>query len=105
MLESPFEKKCIKQLQKLPNSYWPPKSDSVMIRGIPDRVGCVNGVYCALEFKKSEADSRGKTGRIVLQRKTLADIEKAGGFQAIVYPENWDFVFMEIEHIANTGWI
>lgn len=103
MLESKFERMCINELRKLPNSYWPDKTDALSVRGLPDRVGCVDGIYCALEFKQNAAEARRKTGRIVLQKKTLEDIERAGGFTAVVYPENWPFVLMEIESIAYRG--
>lgn len=103
MLESKFERECIKALRKLPNSYWPDKSDSISVRGLPDRVGCVNGIYCALEFKKNKGESKRKTGRTVLQRKTLSDIEAAGGYTAFVYPENWLLVFDELEDLAYRG--
>ena len=100
MLESKFEREAIRSLRTLPNSYWPEKVDALSVRGLPDRVGLVNGMYCALEFKKSEAESKKKTGRIVLQRKTLDEIQKAGGYAAIVYPENWYFVYAELKHMS-----
>ena len=103
MLESKFEKKCIIELRKLPYSYWPDKVDSPTIRGIPDRVGCVMGVYCALEFKRNKTEARKQTGRTVLQRKTLRDIHAAGGFAAFVYPENWDHVLNKIKAIIALG--
>ena len=58
MLESTFEKKCIKALRKLDNSYWPDKVDAPSIRGLPDRVGCVYGYYVAVEFKKNAKEMR-----------------------------------------------
>lgn len=100
MLEGKFEKNCIDELRNLPNSYWPDKVDSMAIRGIPDRVGCVCGFYVAIEFKRSEREARRRTGRIVLQKKTLSEIFGAGGFSFIVYPENWDSVYNRIKTLA-----
>lgn len=94
--ESNFEKKCIRELRLLPMSYWPDKPDAGSIRGTPDRVGCVNTVYCALEFKKSESEALKKTGRIVLQKFVLGEIESAGGFSALVWPSNWELVYDEL---------
>lgn len=103
MLEAAFERKCVDELRRLPNSYWPDKADATSLRGLPDRVGCVNGNYVAVEFKNSRAEASKRTGRIVLQKKTLEEIELAGGYTAIAYPENWGLVFMEIEAIAYRG--
>lgn len=100
MKESVFEKKFIERLKKLPHSWWPKKVDALSVRGLPDRIGCVNGRLCALEFKKDEGEARRKTGRIVLQHYVLGRIERAGGYAAVVFPENADFVFMELESIA-----
>jgi len=89
--ESAFERRCIEELRKI-GGYWPDKADALSIRGLPDRVGCVMGVFVALEFKKSLAETRKRTGRIVLQEKTLQDIRANGGLAFMVCPENWEQV-------------
>ncbi len=96
MHESVFEKQCIRALRELPKSYWPPKEDALSVRGSPDRVGCINGVYIALEFKKSAAEMNRQTGRIVLQRKVLKEIMAAGGNAFLVSPENWPEILRDI---------
>ena len=56
----------------------------VALRGIPDRVGCINGHFFALELKtKSGVASK-------LQRYILGKIREAGGFAEKVDPSNWD---------------
>lgn len=100
MLESTFERNCIKELRGLPYSYWPDKTEASSIRGIPDRIGCVCGMYIALEFKRTKAEANKKTGRIVLQRKTLDEISFAKGIGFIVHPENWDIVLQKIKRIV-----
>lgn len=97
MLESKFEKKCIEELRALPCSYWPPKVESLSVRGEPDRVGCVNGHFVALEFKRSEAEAKRQTGRVILQKQILNKIKMAGGVGFVAYPENWDFVLKQIK--------
>lgn len=92
MLESAFEKQCIAWLKTLPRSYWPEKVDAPSVRGLPDRVGCIEGTYVAIEFKRTKAEANRKTGRVILQRKVLKDIEKAGGYSFIAHPENWNEV-------------
>lgn len=96
MLETTFEKKAVKRLRRLPNSWWPDKQQIGSIRGLPDRMGCVNGVFCALEFKINEKEAMKNRGRIVLQKHILKKIEEAGGFGAIVYPANWFLVYEEL---------
>jgi len=96
-VEKNFEKRVIQELRSWHNSWWPDKSFTGAVRGLPDRIGCINGIMVALEFKKTEADAAKNTGRIVLQRHILNEIEGAGGYAAIVYPENWAIVKDEIK--------
>ena len=70
------------------------------IRGIPDIVGVINGVFVGLELKKSKAEAAKKTGRIVLQGHRLIQIRNAGGYGEFVYPENWEEVHRELSDLA-----
>lgn len=90
----------MEQLEKLPNSYWEPKVESQNIRGVLDRRGCINSIFVGLEFKRSKKDAMEKTGRIVLQRRTINQIILAGGFADFVYPENWKDVFDTLTQLA-----
>lgn len=97
MLEKNFEKRAIQELRSWPNSWWPDKSHAGSVRGLPDRIGCVNGIIVALEFKKTKSEAAKKKGRAVLQRHILDEIERAGGYGAFVYPGNWELVKEEIK--------
>jgi hypothetical protein len=103
VLESKFERGCIEQLRSLPFSYWPDKTRADAIRGIPDRTGCVCGMYIAIEFKRSPSEARKKTGRIVLQKKVLEEVINAGGISFIAHPGNWEDIFNRIQTIAALG--
>lgn len=70
------------------------------VRGIPDRVYCCNGLFVALEFKKSKKEAEKQTGRAALQRRILMRITQAGGYAAFIYPENKERVLNDIRKIA-----
>lgn len=98
--ESVFEKRAIALLRALPNSFWPCKSPSGSIRGLPDRIGCVNGKYVALEFKRSISEAMKQCERLPLQLHTLHEINAAHGYATLCYPENWDIVYAHIKQMA-----
>lgn len=64
--------------------------------GIPDRMGCVRGMFFAMEIKHSrkEVDNPPKNcrGTVALQRYNIGKILNNGGFATFVYPENFDLV-------------
>jgi len=64
--------------------------EALVIRGIPDIVGCINGKYFTLELKKDRSSCRKRTGRIVLQRRGIEKVKAVGGFGEIVSPHNWE---------------
>lgn len=64
------------------------------IRGTPDRLLCVNGMFVALELKKGIAAHRDP-----LQRYVLKKILQSGGYGRFVYPENLNEVLGEIESL------
>lgn len=101
MKESAFEKKCIKQLKELPQSYWPPKGEPGSSRGVPDRIGCIRGRFIGLEFKKSLREALKTSPRHKLQRFTCDEIQEAGGYSAFVFPENWELVYAVLKGIAH----
>lgn len=98
--ESEFEKTAVTRILLLPRTFGLPKLEHGSIRGIPDRLFCVNGIFCALEFKKNKKEAMANTGRIVLQKKTINEIRSAGGYAVIVCPENWGDVFFDLQIIA-----
>jgi hypothetical protein len=98
-LESAFERKCIDELRDLEHSWWPAKVESFSVRGLPDRVGCINGRLIALEFKRSKKESTDK-GRAALQKITLSQIKLAGGLSYFVSPELWPEIHEELKQLA-----
>lgn len=97
--EADFERDCVKILQSLPSSYWPPKGEPGATIGNADRVGCVNGIYVSLEFKKSLMDYLKRTPRTKLQAYNASMVKHSGGFAAFVYPENWPLVLKQIKEL------
>jgi len=100
VLESDFEDKFIDRLRDLQDSWWPFKTTATTERGIPDRVGCINCKFVALEFKRSEKESQKVSGRIALQRHTLDKIRDAGGISIFVYPENAEEVYTKLWRVS-----
>lgn len=63
--------------------------------GVPDKLGVVNGWFCGLELKK---DSKSKPTKI--QAWVLSKIRAAGGYAAVVYPENADKVISDLMELT-----
>lgn len=89
----------MKKLRAIPNSFWFVK-EAKSLRGLPDIIGCINGSFIALECKRNESEARHNTGRIVLQRKILHDIERVKGFSFFVYPENEEEVLDYLKSLS-----
>jgi hypothetical protein len=86
--EALFKDKVVAKLKELgPECFFFVK-EAGSIRGLPDIVGCYKGRFFGWELKKSLADTKKQTGRIVLQRHRLQQIQKAYGISALVCPEN-----------------
>ena len=97
--EGKFQKKVIKDLKTLPNTYFH-KHQAGSIRGIADIIGCINGRFIALELKKDLISTRSQAGRIVLQRHNIDKINKSGGYGCITCPETWEEVFAYLKSIS-----
>lgn len=87
--EKKFQMQVKRDLERLEDIYFFVK-EAAALRGIPDLIGCLNGMFFALELKKDLSSTRRKTGRIVLQKLTLDKINKAGGFGRLTCPETWE---------------
>lgn len=61
--------------------------------GLPDKVGVVNGWFVALELKKDHLSKATK-----LQLWWLQKFRNAGGYAAVVHPDNADMV---VEHLKD----
>lgn len=93
--ESTFRKQVEDFLKGLPESFWFTIQQGA-IRGTPDKLGLVNGLFVALEIKASEKAKRSK-----LQIYNINRINQAGGHGVFVYPENWNQVKADLYYMAN----
>lgn len=100
--EKLFQKRCVIKLRKIPKSWWH-MHEVVSTRGLPDVWGCINGVLVWLEFKKSEKEAQKTSGRIVLQKFNIEMMLNIGAFASLVYPENWEEVFEELQALGDTS--
>lgn len=81
-LESTFQKKLIEQLKRIPCSYWVKVSQRA-VRGTPDILGHINGLFVALELKRDRHEKP-----TALQRLALQQIARGDGIAFVVHPEN-----------------
>lgn len=88
--ETIFRKWAMDKFKEIPNSEWM----SIQQKGIfgtPDVLGCVNGFFVSLEFKKDEKSKPTK-----LQEYKKNKILKAKGRAYIIYPENFGLVYNDV---------
>ena len=83
--ETVFRKRVMAGLNSVPNSWWEPVSQR-SIRGTPDIIGCVNGVFGGIELKTSS----GKLS--ALQAHKIVKIREAGGIGVCLKPEELNSV-------------
>lgn len=69
------------------------------IKGLPDLMGCCNGTFFAFELKRDHIEAQKQSGRIVLQRHVLQQIEKAGGIGMIVHPDNLELALEKLQSL------
>lgn len=92
--ETLFKNRIRPHLERLPNT-WIAKIQQVVIRGTPDFLCCVNGLFVALELKATPKDKQDP-----LQLWTHQKILDARGISLVVYPGNWLEVYKFLESIA-----
>jgi len=80
-------------LEELPCYFFMPPANGYGRAGIPDFVGCLNGMFFSIEAKAG----KGKT--TALQDRELERIRQAGGLALIVNEENLDGLKIILE-----GW-
>lgn len=90
--ETKFKEKVLKDLRSLPETWWV-KVQQVAIRGTPDILGTLGGVFVAIELKSHFQDAD------PLQRHNLDLIADAGGIAVLAYPENWEETFAYLRGI------
>jgi hypothetical protein len=93
-LESKFRITVDAFLKALPKSFWESIQQRA-IRGSADKTGCVNGIYCRLELKRSANAKRGE-----LQNYLIGKARLAGGYAEFVYPENWETIKGDLLQLA-----
>jgi hypothetical protein len=98
--ESAFERKAMRELSKLPNSHWEPKEIRPTVRGKPDRIGCINGKFIALEFKRSMKAALKKSSTSAVQLHTLHQMQAAGAYAVLIYPEIYPRIYAELKALS-----
>lgn len=93
--ETLFAKKVDEDLKVLGGVWF--NIQQASINGTPDRLGCLNGVFVALELKVQNNDATR------LQDFYLAQIKKHKGFSATVNPKNWDNILFQLKIIKHGG--
>lgn len=94
-MEHSFQKIVKKRLQSY-SHIWHFTKEALALRGLPDIIGCVNGRLFAWELKRDRKEANKQTGRIVLQRYILSQINKAGGIGRVVHPDNFEQCLQEL---------
>ena len=84
--EALVKAKIVKTLQEMGIWYFMPPANGYGRAGIPDFVGCLNGLLIAIEAKA------GKNKPTALQVRELEAIRTANGHAIVVNEENWDMV-------------
>lgn len=92
--ETLFKERIMPTLKALPNT-WLVKTQQVSIRGTPDILMCISGIFVALELKTN----KGKVDK--LQRYTLDKINFAGGYGLVIDPNNWDDAYRLLLRLSN----
>lgn len=92
--ETVFKEQVRPRLDRLPNT-WVVKIQQVSIRGTPDFLLCVSGVFVAIELKTEE-------GRLdKLQEWNLKKIAESGGIAIVLTPSNVEKTLEFLEEIAH----
>ena len=90
--EKVFQTRLLVRLREIPGTYWF-KSNDRTTAGIPDIIGCVAGVFFALELKTKSKVSP-------IQAYHLRKIDDAAGQAFVVTPKNVAQVLEFIRKIA-----
>ncbi|AGL03625.1 VRR-NUC domain-containing protein [Desulfoscipio gibsoniae] len=96
MTEKQLQKKVIKYLNSLPNTWffkvW---GGGFQRSGIPDLICCINGLFVALELK----GTGGKSTK--LQELNINNINAAGGIGLILYPADFKEFKTLVKEVSN----
>ena len=89
--ESKVKQKVMKYLKEMDTYHFYPVTGGYGKSGVPDIVGCYQGMFFGLECKA------GKNKPTPLQEKNLKDIRDAGGVALVINEENVDDVVRMIQ--------
>lgn len=102
--ETVFKEKCQKDLKalslKYQNTLYFTKIQQVALRGTPDLLLCVAGLFIAIELKKSEREKPDP-----LQNRELQKIKAARGYTFVACPENWQGVLNILERLLKGSFV
>ena len=91
--ETLFRHKVDRLLKTIPNSWWESIQQRA-IKGSPDKIGCVNGLFVALELKTA----KGKLSELQAHKMEL--IKVAGGIAVCLRPDNLDETIQYLIRLA-----
>lgn len=91
--ETLFKEKVLKKIRTIPRS-WFEKIAQVSSVGTPDIIGCVNGMFVAIELKV------GNNKVSDIQAYKLAKISSANGMAFVMYPENFQEIYDKLLKIS-----
>ena len=93
-------KNRIKQtLEELGCYYFMPIGGPYSRIGVPDFIGCIDGLYIAIEAKA------GKGTTTALQERELQKIKDHGGFALVVNEKNIDSLKAQIDEWRRREWV
>lgn len=97
-LEKDFQKWLLAELRRIPYSwFYSPPTRSV--RGIPDILGCIGGIFISLELKRDKAAR--DSSRENLQKYVSQKIADAGGLSwDRVTPNTVEKILLELRDIS-----
>ena len=92
--EAKVKKKVVAQLKDLGAYYFYPVTGGYGRSGVPDIIGCHEGLFFGIECKA------GKNKLTPLQEKNLKQIAEAGGLGLVVNEDNVDAVMHVLTELA-----
>ncbi len=95
--EGKVKARVTKVLREAGVYYFFPATHGYGRSGVPDIVGCVNGMFLAIECKA------GKGKLTALQANEIQSIRHAGGVAVVVNEENWDMVLPLVRELSLKG--
>lgn len=84
MSETNFQKKATNWLESMGVYCRKQNASGISKAGTPDYINCIDGLFFAIEYKKSDKD-----GPSALQIRNIEDINKIGGIAIVLRPETY----------------